>query len=50
MCFIFFSVIDGEFRRYMGPRTESDLVTFIEDRKFQDVEMIPSWRAPDSIA
>ena len=44
------SVIDGQFRRYMGPRTENDIITFIEDRKFQEVETVSSWRAPDSIA
>ncbi|XP_072045706.1 thioredoxin-related transmembrane protein 1-like [Amphiura filiformis] len=45
-----YHVIDGEFRRYMGPRTENDIITFIEDRKFHDVETVASWRAPDSIS
>ncbi|XP_077866277.1 thioredoxin-related transmembrane protein 1-like, partial [Saccoglossus kowalevskii] len=44
-----YHVINGEFRRYMGPRSKDEFMTFIEDRKYVEIEPVPSWKSPDSI-
>ncbi|XP_078000441.1 thioredoxin-related transmembrane protein 1-like isoform X1 [Glandiceps talaboti] len=45
-----YHVINGEFRRYMGPRSKDDLMTFVEERKHIEIEPVSSWRAPNSLA
>ncbi|KAL4239080.1 Thioredoxin-related transmembrane protein 1 [Mactra antiquata] len=44
-----YHVKDGIFRQYTGGRTENDLVTFIDDKHWQDLPPVSKWTAPDSI-
>lgn len=44
-----FSVKDGVFRQYKGTRDVNTFVSFIEDKKWQSIEPISSWKAPNSI-
>lgn len=44
-----FSVINNEFRQYRGPRDANTLMTFIEDKKWKELEPISAWWHPDSI-
>lgn len=44
-----FHVLNGEFRQYKGSRDKDSFATFIEERKWQEVEKIPSWKSPTSI-
>ncbi|KAH1008887.1 thioredoxin-related transmembrane protein 1 [Dendroctonus ponderosae] len=44
-----FHVLDGQFRQYKGARDEDSFSLFIEDRKWEQVEPISSWKAPDSL-
>lgn len=43
------SVVNGEFRQYRGSRTADNLMAFIEDQKWRDIETISHWKHPDSI-
>ncbi|XP_076442499.1 thioredoxin-related transmembrane protein 1-like [Babylonia areolata] len=42
-------VKDGEFRVYSGPRKENDLLSFVDDKKWQDVEPVSAWIHPNSV-
>ncbi|CAG9836598.1 unnamed protein product [Diabrotica balteata] len=44
-----FHVINGEFRQYKGPRDISSFTSFVEDKKWEQVEPVPSWKSPNSI-
>jgi len=44
-----FHVKDGVFRQYRGARDKDSLISFVEDRKWETVEVLSSWKAPDSI-
>ncbi|XP_053386576.1 thioredoxin-related transmembrane protein 1-like [Mercenaria mercenaria] len=44
-----YHVKDGVFRQYVSGRTESDLITFVDDKRWQDVQPVSRWTAPDSI-
>ncbi|XP_074069455.1 thioredoxin-related transmembrane protein 1 isoform X1 [Macrotis lagotis] len=39
---------DGEFRRYQGPRTKEDFISFINDEQWKSIEPISSWFGPGS--
>ncbi|XP_029111901.1 thioredoxin-related transmembrane protein 1-like isoform X1 [Scleropages formosus] len=39
---------DGVFRLYEGPRTKEDFLSFIDEKKWQDLEPISSWLGPSS--
>ncbi|KAF5901593.1 thioredoxin-related transmembrane protein 1, partial [Clarias magur] len=39
---------DGVFRRYQGARTKEDFLTFIEEKKWQNIEPVSSWFGPSS--
>ncbi|XP_067242773.1 thioredoxin-related transmembrane protein 1 [Chanodichthys erythropterus] len=39
---------DGVFRRYQGPRTKEDFLSFIEEKKWQSIEPVSSWFGPSS--
>lgn len=43
------SVINGEFRQYKGSRDMNSFMTFVEEKKWQALEPISSWKKPDSI-
>ncbi|KAG5887430.1 hypothetical protein JTB14_024629 [Gonioctena quinquepunctata] len=44
-----FHVLNGEFRQYKGPRDKDSFSSFIEDKKWEQVEPVPSWKSPNSI-
>lgn len=45
---IYFSVINGEFRQYKGPRDKDSFTSFVEEKKWELVEPIPNWKAPNT--
>merc|ERR1711872_372266 len=44
-----FHVKDGVFRQYRGARDKDSFISFVEEKKWQGVEPISSWKSPDSI-
>lgn len=44
-----FHVLNGEFRQYKGPRDLNSLMTFIEEKKWQQLEPVSAWSKPDSL-
>lgn len=40
---------NGEFRQYRGSRDLNSFQTFVEDKKWQSIEQISSWKSPSSI-
>lgn len=44
-----FHVLNGEFRQYKGPRDLNSLMTFIEEKKWQQLEPVSPWSKPDSV-
>ncbi|XP_065076141.1 thioredoxin-related transmembrane protein 1 isoform X3 [Ochlerotatus camptorhynchus] len=44
-----FHVLKGEFRQYKGPRDLNSLMTFVEEKKWQQLEPVSAWSKPDSI-
>ena len=45
----FSSVKNGVFRQYVSGRSEKELIAFIDDKKWKEVEPISKWTTPDSI-
>ena len=43
------SVKDGVFRQYRGARDKDSFISFVEDKKWTQVEEISSWKDPNSI-
>lgn len=43
-----FSVTNGEFRQYRGSREKEAFISFIEDKLWEKLEAIPSWKSPSS--
>nr|XP_023028453.1 thioredoxin-related transmembrane protein 1-like [Leptinotarsa decemlineata] len=43
-----FHVIDGKFRQYKGVRDKDSFSSFIEDKKWEQVEPVPNWKSPNS--
>lgn len=46
---IIYSVLNGEFRQYKGSRDKDSFTSFIEDKKWDQVEPIPAWKSPNSM-
>lgn len=44
-----FHVKDGVFRQYNGARHKDSFISFVEDKKWGQVEPVSSWSRPDSI-
>ena len=44
-----FHVKNGEFRQYRGSRDKDSFITFIEEKKYEEMELIPGWKSPDSV-
>lgn len=44
-----FHVMNGEFRQYKGARDLNSLMTFVEEKKWQQLEPVSAWSKPDSI-
>ena len=42
------SAMHGEFRLYKEKRKLDDLVEFIEQKKWETIEPVPSWKSPGS--
>lgn len=42
-------MINGEFRQYKGTRDKDSFITFIEEKKWNNVEPVPQWKSPNSI-
>merc|ERR1712198_326833 len=43
-----FHVKDGVFRQYQGPRNTGDLISFVEDQRWNQVTAVNWWLRPDS--
>ncbi|KAI5737730.1 hypothetical protein M8J76_016201 [Diaphorina citri] len=43
-----FHVTNGEFRQYRGSREKEAFISFIEDKLWEKLEAIPSWKSPSS--
>uniref|UniRef100_A0A0N5CI43 Thioredoxin-related transmembrane protein 1 n=1 Tax=Strongyloides papillosus TaxID=174720 RepID=A0A0N5CI43_STREA len=43
-----YHVKDGVFRQYSGPRDKTDFIGFVEEKKWKNIESIPSYKNPDS--
>ena len=46
--FLFYSVKEGIFRQYVGPRALADFQEYLDLGQWNDTEPVPSWKAPDS--
>merc|ERR1711868_63935 len=44
-----FHVKDGVFRQYRGARDKDSFISFVEDKKWAQVEEISSWKDPSSV-
>jgi len=44
-----FHVKDGVFRQYRGARDKDSFISFVEDKKWTQVEEISSWKDPNSV-
>jgi hypothetical protein len=44
-----YHVKDGVFRQYRGARDSNSFVTFIEEKQWEKLETLSSWKSPDSI-
>ena len=44
-----FSVKDGVFRQYRGARDKDSFISFVEDRKWTQIEEVAAWTHPDSV-
>ena len=40
---------DGVFRQYKGSRDREQFISFVEEKKWQQLETVSSWKAPDSL-
>ena len=45
----YFSVKNGVFRQYRGTRDKDEFISFVEEKKWEQVEPIPGWKSPSSI-
>lgn len=43
-----FSIKDGEFRQYKSGRKEDELMSFVDDKKWQEVEPVSWYLSPGS--
>jgi len=43
-----YHVKDGIFRQYRGSRDRENFLSFIEDKKWEQVEEVPAWKSPGS--
>ncbi|EEZ99667.1 thioredoxin-related transmembrane protein 1 [Tribolium castaneum] len=44
-----FHVLNGEFRQYKGSRDKESFMSFVVEKKWQQVEPVPYWKSPNSI-
>ncbi|KAK6021232.1 thioredoxin, partial [Ostertagia ostertagi] len=43
-----YHVKDGVFRVYSGPRDKNDFITFIEDKRWRNIDPVPDYKHPNS--
>jgi len=43
-----YHVKEGVFRQYRGPRDKDALLSFVEEKKWTEVEEVPAWKSPGS--
>ena len=43
------SVKGGEFRQYRGSRAENDIVSFVDDGKWKELDPVPWYTAPTAM-
>ena len=43
------SVKNGVFRQYRGTRDKDEFISFVEEKKWEQVESIPGWKSPSSV-
>jgi len=43
-----YHVNDGVFRPYIGPRDKNDFISFIEDKRWTNIDPLPTYKHPDS--
>ncbi|CAL1269159.1 unnamed protein product [Larinioides sclopetarius] len=43
-----FHVKDGIFRQYRGARDKESFISFVEEKKWQSIDPVPSWKSPQS--
>ncbi|VDO91750.1 unnamed protein product, partial [Heligmosomoides polygyrus] len=43
-----YHVKDGIFRVYVGPRDKNDFITFIEDKRWRNIDPVPDYKHPNS--
>lgn len=44
-----FHVKDGVFRQYRGARDKDSFISFVEDKKWTQIEEVAAWTHPDSV-
>jgi hypothetical protein len=44
-----YHVKDGQFRRYKGSRDINSLMSFVEDKTWEQLDPVESWKKPDSL-
>ncbi|XP_046442699.1 thioredoxin-related transmembrane protein 1-like [Daphnia pulex] len=44
-----YHVKNGVFRQYRGTRDKDEFISFVEEKKWEQVEPIPGWKSPSSI-
>lgn len=48
LCVCLYSIKDGEFRQYKGQRMESELVAFVREEMWRELEPLSWYRSPKS--
>ena len=48
-CVSCFSVKNGVFRQYRGARDKDSFISFVEDKKWSQIEEVAAWTHPDSV-
>ncbi|XP_069996598.1 thioredoxin-related transmembrane protein 1 [Penaeus vannamei] len=43
-----YHVKDGKFRQYRGSRDKDEFMSFVEERRWREVEEVPAWKSPAS--
>lgn len=44
-----FHVSNGEFRRYSGSRDMNSFMSFVEEKKWKNIEKVEGWKSPDGV-
>ncbi|KAK4313409.1 hypothetical protein Pmani_015243 [Petrolisthes manimaculis] len=44
-----YHVKDGVFRQYRGSRDKDEFMSFVEEKRWEEVEVVPAWKSPGSL-